>query len=75
MIGIDKPFDGERSRDRYFKDDELIAIWRAADAIGGSEGRFLKMLMLTGKRKGALAADALAGHRRTLVLETTAIGA
>jgi integrase len=40
---------------RYFKDDELIAIWRAAGSIGGSEGRFLKMLMLTGKRKGALA--------------------
>jgi len=55
MIGIDKPFDKERPRDRFFKDDEITAIWRAADAIEGSEGRFLKLLLLTGKRKGALA--------------------
>jgi integrase len=55
MIGIDKPFDKERPRDRFFKDDEITAIWRAADAIEGSEGRFLKLLLLTGKREGALA--------------------
>jgi integrase len=55
MVGIEKPFDKERSRDRVFTDGELQAIWRAADTIGGSEGRFLKMLILSGKRKGALA--------------------
>jgi integrase len=55
MVGIEKPFDKERPRDRVFSDDEIKAIWRAADTLGGSEGRFLKMLMLTGKRKGALA--------------------
>jgi integrase len=54
MIGIDKPFDREQPRDRFFKDDEIKAIWRAANKIGGIEGKFLKMLLLTGKRKGAL---------------------
>lgn len=54
MTGLDQPFNKERPRDRYFNDAEITAIWRAADALGGTEGRFLKMLLLTGKRKGAL---------------------
>lgn len=54
MTGLDQPFNKERPRDRHFSDAEVAAIWRAADALGGSEGRFLKMLLLTGKRKGAL---------------------
>jgi integrase len=54
MTGLEKPFDGEQERNRFFSDTEIVAIWRAADAIGGTEGRFLKMLLLTGKRKGAL---------------------
>jgi integrase len=54
MVGLDKPFDGEKSRERSFNDDELKAIWRAANKLGGVEGRFLKALLLTGKRKGAL---------------------
>ena len=54
MIGLDKPFDGEAPRDRSFNDDEIKAIWRTANKIGGVEGRFLQTLLLTGKRKGAL---------------------
>jgi integrase len=54
MVGLDKPFDGEKPRDRHFSDDEIKAIWRAANKIGGVEGRFVKALLLTGKRKGAL---------------------
>jgi integrase len=56
MVGLTKPFAKEQPRERFFNDQEIIAIWRAADKIGGVEGRFLKMLLLTGKRKGALAA-------------------
>jgi len=37
-----------------FNDDEIKAIWRAGNKLGGVEGRFLKALLLTGKRKGAL---------------------
>ena len=54
MIGLDKPFDGEKPRERSFNDGEIKAIWRAANKIGGVEGRFLQALLLTGKRKGAL---------------------
>jgi integrase len=54
MAGLDKPYDGEKPRERHFSDDEIKAIWRAANKIGGTEGRFLKALLLTGKRKGAL---------------------
>jgi hypothetical protein len=32
-------------------DDELRAVWRAADALGKPSGPFIKMLMLTGQRR------------------------
>jgi integrase len=54
MIGLDRPFSGEKRRERHFSDDEITAIWRAANTIGGTEGKFLQGLLLTGKRKGAL---------------------
>ena len=54
MIGLKKPFDKERPRERSFNDDEIVKIWRAANKIGGVEGRFVQALLLTGKRKGAL---------------------
>jgi integrase len=54
MVGMKKPFAKEKPRDRHFNDDEIKALWRAANKIGGVEGRFVKALILTGKRKGAL---------------------
>ena len=56
MVGLRRPWDGEEHRDRHYTDDELRALWRASDAIGGTAGAFLKLLMLTGKRKATLAA-------------------
>lgn len=56
MLGLRRPWEGEEARDRYFNDDELKAIWKASDTIGGVQGAFLKVLMLTGKRRGALSA-------------------
>lgn len=32
-------------------DDAIKAIWAAADALGGDEGRWLKLVMITGKRR------------------------
>lgn len=55
MVGLKKPWRGSKSRDRTFNDDELRALWKAADVLGGSEGAFLKLLILTGKRRGILA--------------------
>ena len=56
MIGMLRPWEGEAVRDRVFSDKELKAIWQAADEIGGTGGPFVKIAMLTGKRKGALSA-------------------
>lgn len=56
MIGMDRPWEGESVRDRVFKDAEIKGLWRAADKLGGVAGAYIKVLILTGKRKGALAA-------------------
>lgn len=61
MTGMEKPWDGAKRRTRdWFKgkaaDEAIKALWKAADEIGGTRGSFVKMLLLTGKRKGALAA-------------------
>lgn len=60
MAGIEKPWNGAKRRDReWFKgksaDNAIQALWRAADEIGAVEGAYLKLLLLTGKRKSALA--------------------
>jgi integrase len=56
MAGFNRPFEGEESVDRWFTDDELRKLWRAADKIGGTPGAFLKSIILLGKRKSAVAA-------------------
>jgi len=53
--GVERPFDGERPRGRHYDDDEIKAIWTAADAIEGPRGAFLKIMLLTGKRRGEVA--------------------
>jgi integrase len=45
----------EGSRKRTFTDEEIKAIWLAADTIGGFKGCAIKMLMLTGQRVGVVA--------------------
>jgi integrase len=49
-IDVDKPV-----RTRTFSDDEIKAIWSAADRIGRIEGAYIKLLMLLAPRKTALA--------------------
>ena len=56
MAGMTRPWEGEEVRDRVYNDKELKAIWRAADEISGIGGAFVKAVVLTGKRRGALAA-------------------
>jgi integrase len=60
MVGIDKPFTGAKPRELpWFKgaaaDQVIKQLWSAADKLGSVEGRYLKVLLLTGKRKTALA--------------------
>lgn len=54
MLRLRRPWEGEESRERFYDDDELKAIWGAADRLGGVQGAFVKLVLLTGKRKGAL---------------------
>lgn len=56
MIGMKRPWEGESVRDRVYTDEELKRIWSAADAIGSTAGAFIKLALLTGKRRGALVA-------------------
>ena len=41
------------SRERYLEDDELAEIWRACDQLG-KFGAIVRLLMLTGQRKGQI---------------------
>src|SRR5215831_306165 len=43
-----KPPTAERSRDRVLTDQELRAVWQAADKIGGTFGALVRLLILTG---------------------------
>lgn len=53
--GVERPFDGEKPRERHFSDTEIKTLWKTADRIGGSRGAFLKIALLTGKRRGEIA--------------------
>jgi integrase len=55
IAGLKKPWAGESVRDRVFSDAELAALWRAAEEFGDPVAGMVKLLMLTGKRKGAIA--------------------
>jgi integrase len=56
MAGMKKPWsaEGEGRKRGWFSgeaaDDMICRVWRAADEIGGDECRYLKLLLLTGKR-------------------------
>jgi integrase len=41
---------------KSLSDDEILAVWRAAEAVGGPFGGLVKMGLLTGLRRGELAA-------------------
>jgi integrase len=53
VIGVERPAP-ERVRERVLNDDELRRLWMAAEAIGGREGACIKLLMLTGQRRGEI---------------------
>lgn len=50
-----KPPGKETERDRVLSDDELRAVWAAADAMGVTAGGFVKLLILTGQRRDEVA--------------------
>ncbi|MCH8999611.1 MAG: integrase family protein [Proteobacteria bacterium] len=42
-------------RRRFYSDDEVRAVWKAADQIDAMKGGFVKLLLLLGVRRGELA--------------------
>ena len=52
--GIRAP-SAETSRDRVLSDDELKAVWLAADGLGAPYNAFVKLLILTGARRSEVA--------------------
>jgi hypothetical protein len=59
MTGMELPKDNIEPRNRdWFKktkaDDAIKSLWTAADTIGGQQGQFIKLMLLTGKRISAL---------------------
>jgi integrase len=53
-VGV-KPPSAEVARDRVLTDDELRRLWLAGEAIGGTVGAYVKLLILTGQRRGEIA--------------------
>jgi integrase len=53
-IGIKKP--PQKSRDRVLSDDELAKVWKRAKEIGHPYGTIVQLLILTGQRRGEIAA-------------------
>lgn len=59
MREMPAPWNGAKPREREWfsgqKADEVIkALWRLADELGGDDGKFIKLLLITGKRKTAV---------------------
>jgi integrase len=44
----------EQSRDRVLDDDELRAVWLAAEGLGGPFGPIVQLLILLGQRRGEI---------------------
>jgi integrase len=53
--GLKAPAGKESSRDRTLTDDELRAVWGAAEQVGGIFGPMVQLLILTGQRRGEVA--------------------
>jgi integrase len=52
--GVARP-SKEQPRDRVLSDDELKAVWLAAGELGYPAGPFVRMMILTGQRRGEVA--------------------
>ena len=54
--GLRRPWSGEKERERVLTDDELAAVWQGAGELDQHRAGFMRVLILLGKRKRALAA-------------------
>jgi integrase len=64
-----------KSRDRVLTDPEILSVWRAADHVGYPFGTVVKLLFLTGQRRGEIAAlrrEYIDPEKRTITFPATA---
>jgi integrase len=54
MDKIEKPFDGEKPRQRTWSDKELKQIWKAAEALDAHEAAYTRLLLLLGQRRSEI---------------------
>jgi integrase len=54
MDKVQKPFDGEKPRDRVWSDDEIKALWKAADKLDELWPYYLKLVIVMGQRKSEI---------------------
>jgi integrase len=52
LIVRDMAREGEIARDRFLSPDEIRAVWQAAEKQGGPFGSVVRMLLVTGQRRG-----------------------
>jgi len=53
-VGVARPAE-EHARERVLDDAEIHRLWLACEAIGGAAGSCIKLLLLTGQRRGEIA--------------------
>ncbi len=74
--GMEMPY-RTTSRKRVLTDAELVAVWQAADIVGYPFGTILKLLILSGQRRGemeTLRFDYINREERTITLPETKNG-
>jgi hypothetical protein len=49
MDKVDKPFDGEKARQRTWTDEELIQLWKAAEQLDAYEASYVSFPPQTGR--------------------------
>jgi integrase len=59
MLKVEKPWQGAQRRERTWfhgthADDAIVKLWRLAERVGGDRGKFLQLLIVTGKRRATV---------------------
>jgi integrase len=54
-VGLRRPVKQETARDRVLSPAEIKALWHALDAVGGPNCDAIRLLLLTGQRRGEVA--------------------
>ena len=53
--GMARGDERKRARQRWLRDDEIVGLWRACDAVGWPHGPLVKLLLVSGQRRAEVA--------------------